>query len=109
MAHPEPAGEEEEEHHGSPWPVIIAVGMGVGYVGIVSASVPMLLVGLVIFAGGAGGWVHQDMRRPSRAFYGLGPAVQAKLSPVRARQMGTWLFPAPHIMFFSAILRACLP
>src|SRR6266550_3762332 len=54
MAHPEPAG-EEEEHHGSPWPVIIAVGMGVGYVGIVSASVPMLLVGVVIFGGGARG------------------------------------------------------
>src|SRR5436309_2028754 len=39
MAHPEPAGHEEEEHHGSPWPVIIAVGMGVGYVGIVTASI----------------------------------------------------------------------
>jgi len=50
MAHPESVGEGEEEHHGSPWPVIIAVGMGVAYVGIVSGSIPLLLAGVVIFA-----------------------------------------------------------
>ena len=66
MAHPEPTG-EAEEHHGSPWPVIIAIGMGVGYVGIVSVSIPMLLVGLAIFGGGLGGWIHQDLPRPSSA------------------------------------------
>src|SRR3989449_2815532 len=104
MAHSEPAGEEEEEHHGSPWPVIIAIGMGVGYVGIVSASVPMLLVGLVIFAGGAGGWIHQDMQRPSSAFYGLATAVESKFPRVSARKLGMWLFLATEIMFFSAII-----
>ncbi len=91
MAHPEPAG-EEEEHHGSPWPVIIAVGMGVGYVGIVSASVPMLLVGVVIFGGGAGGWIHQDMQEPSSAFYGLATSVESRFPRVSARKLGTWLF-----------------
>jgi len=104
MAHPEPAGEEEEEHHGSPWPVIIAVGMGVGYVGIVSASIPMLLVGLVIFAGGAGGWIHQDMQRASSAFYGLATAVESRFPRVSARKLGMWLFLATEIMFFSAII-----
>src|SRR5881628_4217977 len=104
MAHPEPAGEEEEEHHGSPWPVIIAVGMGVGYVGIVSASVPMLLVGLVIFGGGAGGWIHQDMQEPSSAFYGLAASVESRFPRVSARKLGTWLFLATEIMFFSAII-----
>jgi heme/copper-type cytochrome/quinol oxidase subunit 3 len=103
MAHPEPA-EEGEEHHGSPWPVIIAVGMGVGYVGIVSASVPMLLVGVVIFGGGAGGWIHQDMQRPSSAFYGLATAVESKFPRVSARKLGMWLFLATEIMFFSAII-----
>src|SRR2546423_14761190 len=78
MAHPEPAG-EEEEHHGSPWPVIIAVGMGVGYVGIVSASVPMLLVGVVIFGGGAGGWINHGMTGPSGAFFGLAAPSTASL------------------------------
>src|SRR5436853_1123917 len=103
MAHPEPAG-EEEEHHGSPWPVIIAVGMGVGYVGIVSASVPILLVGVVIFGGGAGGWIHQDMQEPSSAFYGLATSVESRFPRVSARKLGTWLFLATEIMFFSAII-----
>src|SRR2546425_636001 len=94
MAHPEPAGHEEEEHHGSPWPVIIAVGMGVAYVGIVTASIPMLLAGFVIFAGGAGGWIHQDMQRPSSAFYGLAAAVESKLPRVSARKLGVWLVQA---------------
>ncbi|TLZ90228.1 MAG: hypothetical protein E6K01_04280, partial [Methanobacteriota archaeon] len=106
MAHPEPAGHEEEEHHGSPWPIIIAVGMGVGYVGIVTASIPMLLAGVVIFGGGAGGWIHQDMQRPSSAFYGLAAAVESRLPQVSARKLGIWLFLATEIMFFSAIIGA---
>src|SRR5438445_11241436 len=67
MAHPEPTG-EEEEHHGSPWPVIIAIGMGVGYVGIVSVSIPMLLVGLAILGGGLGGWSIKALRRHPAGF-----------------------------------------
>src|SRR2546426_417238 len=101
MAHPEPAGHEEEEHHGSPWPIIIAVGMGVGYVGIVTASIPMLLAGVVIFGGGAGGWIHQDMQRPSSAFYGLAAAVESRLPQVSARKLGIWLFLATEITFLS--------
>ncbi len=106
MAHPEPAGHEEEEHHGSPWPFIIAVGMGVGYVGIVTPSIPMLLAGVVIFGGGAGGWIHQDMQRPSSAFYGFAAAVESRLPQVSARKLGIWLFLATEIMFFSAIIGA---
>src|SRR2546427_2491973 len=94
MAHPEPAGHEEEEHHGSPWPVIIAVGMGVAYVGIVTAGIPMLLAGVVIFAGGAGGWIHQDMRQPSSAFYGLAASVGFRFPRGGAREVGVWLGPA---------------
>src|SRR5207302_5561906 len=101
MAHPEPAG-EEEEHHGSPWPVIIAVGMGVGYVGIVSASVPMLLVGVVIFGGGAGGWIHQDMQEPSSAFYGLATSVESRFPRGSGRKLGTGWFLAAESIFFAA-------
>src|SRR2546425_10990506 len=97
MAHPEPAGHEEEEHHGSPWPVIIAVGMGVAYVGIVTASIPMLLAGFVIFAGGAGGWIHPDMQRPSSAFDGLAAAVESKVPTGVARQPRVGLVPAAEI------------
>src|SRR3989442_14057602 len=104
MAHPEPAGHEEEEHHGSPWPIIIAVGMGVGYVGIVTASIPMLLAGVVIFGGGAGGGIHQDMQRPSSAVYGLAAAVESKLPQVSARQLRIRFVLATAIMVFSAII-----
>src|SRR5438046_10712281 len=103
MAHPEPAG-EEEEHLGSPWPVIIAVGMGVGYVGIVSASVPMLLVGLVNFGGGAAGWIHQDMQEPSSAFYGLATSADTRYPRVSARKPGTWLFLPTEVMLLDAVI-----
>jgi heme/copper-type cytochrome/quinol oxidase subunit 3 len=105
MAHPEPAG-EEEEHHGSSWPVIIAVGMGVGYVGIVSVSIPMLLVGLAIFGGGLGGWIHEDLQRPSSAFYGAVTAIESKFPQVSARKLGMWLLLATEIMLFSAVIGA---
>src|SRR2546428_6828043 len=104
MAHPEPAGHEEEEHHGRPWPIIIAVGMGVGYVGIVTASIPVLLAGVVIFGGAAGGWIHQDMQNPSGAFYGAVAAIEARFPRVSARKLGMWLILATEIMFFSAII-----
>jgi len=103
MAHPEPTG-EAEEHHGSPWPVIIAIGMGVGYVGIVSVSIPMLLVGLAIFGSGLGGWIHQDLQRPSSAFYGAISAIESKFPRVSARKLGMWLFLATEIMLFSAVI-----
>src|SRR3989449_5723030 len=105
MAHPEPTG-EEEEHHGSPWPVIIAIGMGVCYVGIVSVSIPMLLVGLAIFGGGLGGWIHQDLQRPSSAFYGAISAIESKFPRVSARKLGMWLFLATEILLFSAVIGA---
>lgn len=106
MAHPEPSGHDEKEHHGSPWPLIIAIGMAIGYVGIVSVSVPMLLLGVIIFAAGAGGWLHEDMQKPSSAFYGAVSAVESKFPRVSARKLGTWLFLATEIMFFSAIIGA---
>lgn len=105
----EPSGppvEQEEEHHGSPWPVVIAVGMGVSYVGIVSGSIPILLVGAAVFAGGIGGWIRTDLERPSRAFFGLGAALETRFPRVSARKLGMWLFLVTEIMFFAAIIGA---
>src|SRR5687767_14241840 len=106
MALPESADEGGEEHHGSPWPVIIAVGMGIGYVGIVSSSIPILLAGAAVFAAGTGGWIHDDMQRPSRAFYGLKAAVESRFPEVSARKLAIWLFLVTEIMFFSAVIGA---
>src|SRR3989442_11014102 len=108
MAHPEPAGHEEEEHHGSPWPVIIAVGMGVAYVGIVTASIPMLLAGFVIFAGGGGGWGLQDMQRPSRALFGVGGARETEFPRGSAPELRVLLFLAAQVMVFSPVIAGSL-
>jgi len=80
--------------------------MAVAYVGIVSASIPLLLVGFVIFAGGTGGWVHHDMQEPSSPFYGFVDAVESKFPRVSARKLAIWLVLATEIMFFSAIIGA---
>ena len=104
MAHPESAG-HEEEHHGSPWPVIVGIGAAIGYVGIVS-DIRLLILGLLIFGAGAGGWIHEDMQRPSSAFYGFVTAVDTKFPRVSARKLATWLLLATEIMFFSAIIGA---
>src|SRR5438552_16998053 len=104
MAHPESVGEGEEEHHGSPWPVIIAVGMGVAYVGIVSGSIPLLLAGVVIFAGGIGCWIHQDLQRPSSPFYGLAAAAESSHPQVRARTHDPGLMLSQERISISAII-----
>src|SRR6266516_3182326 len=57
-------------------------------------------------AGGAGGWVHDDMRRPSSLFYGVGTAIESAFPRVSARKLGTWLLLVTEIMFFSAIIGA---
>src|SRR5712691_9760487 len=106
MAHWGPGVHAEEEHHGSRWPVIVAIGMAVGYVGIVTPSIPILLVGFVVFVAGTGGWVHDDMRRPSSPFYGVGTAIESAFPRVSARKLGTWLLLVTEIMFFSAIIGA---
>src|SRR5207249_7432716 len=71
-------------------------------------SIPLLLAGVVIFAGGIGGWIHQDLQRPSSPFYGLAAAVESRFPRVSARKLGMWLMLATEIMFFSAIIGASL-
>src|SRR6266508_4696843 len=106
MAHSEPAGHAEEEHHGSRWPVIVAVGMAIGYVGIVTPSIPILVVGFVVFVAGTGGWVHDDMQRPSSPFYAVGTAIESAFPRVSARKLGTWLLRVTGSIGFSAIIGA---
>jgi heme/copper-type cytochrome/quinol oxidase subunit 3 len=104
MAGPD-AAHGEEEHHGSPWPFVVAIGMAIGYVGLVS-DIRLLIAGIVIFAAGVGGWVHADMQRPSSPFYGVVSAVESRFPRVSARKLAMWLFLATEIMFFSAIIGA---
>ncbi|HEY7587444.1 MAG TPA: cytochrome c oxidase subunit 3 [Thermoplasmata archaeon] len=92
-------------HHGSPWPFVIALGAALGYVGLIT-SVPLLALGLVVFLAGLLGWLRDDVRVLPKPFYGVGAALEAKFPQVSARKLGTWLFLATEIMFFSAIIGA---
>ena len=49
------------------------------------------------------GWLRDDLRSPSRAFFGF---LEAEPGVVRvsARKLATWMFLATEIMFFTAII-----
>jgi heme/copper-type cytochrome/quinol oxidase subunit 3 len=96
---------EPNVHHGSPWPFVIAIGAAVAYVGLV-VNLPLMILGLLVFASGAVGWLRDDLRTPPRPFYGVGAGTGSILGRVSARKLATWLFLATEVMFFSAIIGA---
>jgi len=96
---------EPNVHHGSPWPFVIAIGAAVAYVGLV-VNLPLMILGLLVFASGAVGWLRDDLRTPPRPFYGAGVDAGSVLGLVSARKLATWLFLATEVMFFSAIIGA---
>ncbi len=96
---------EPNVHHGSPWPIVIAVGAAVAYVGLV-VSIPLMILGLLVFVSGAVGWLRDDLHTTPRAFYGVGVEPGTLLGRVSARKLAVWLFLATEVMFFSAIIGA---
>ncbi len=98
-------GEEAEEHHGSPWPFIVAIGAALGYTGLLTYA-PLMILGILVFLTGLVGWLRDDIPTIAKPFYGVGAAVESALPRVSARKLGTWLFLATEIMFFSAVIGA---
>ena len=96
---------EVNVHHGTPWPFVIALGAAVGYVGLL-VSMPMLVLGVLVFAVGAIGWLRDDVHTVPKPFYGVGAALESRLPQVSARKLAVWLFLATEVMFFSAIIGA---
>ncbi len=96
---------EPNVHAGSPWPLVIAVGAAVAYVGLI-VSIPLMIGGLLIFVSGAFGWLRDDLRTTPRPFYGPGVPEDSVLGRVSARKLAVWLFLATEVMFFSAIIGA---
>jgi len=95
---------EATVHHGSIWPFVVGFGAAIGYAGLV-AGIGILLLGLTIFVVGLVGWLRVDLRTPSRPYYGALPALPG-VARVSARKLGTWLFLATEIMFFTVIIGA---
>ncbi len=98
-------GGETEEHHGSPWPFVIAIGAALGYTGLLIYA-PLMILGILVFLTGLISWLRDDLHAVPRPFYGVGAAVESALPRVSARKLGTWLFLATEIMFFSAVIGA---
>ncbi len=96
---------EPNVHHGSPWPVVVAIGAGVAYVGLI-VNIPLLVLGLVVFVSGALGWLRDDLHTTPRAYFGPGTENLPIVGRVSARKLATWLFLATEVMFFSAIIGA---
>ena len=96
---------EPNVHHGSPWPLVIAVGAAVSYVGLVT-NIPLMILGLIVFVSGAFGWLRDDLRTTPRPFYGIEASENSLLGKVSARKLATWLLLATEVMFFSAIIGA---
>ncbi|MEE9268325.1 MAG: heme-copper oxidase subunit III [Thermoplasmata archaeon] len=103
--------EEDEEHHGSPWPIVVALGVGLifaslGVYGTVLLN-PLFLLGLAVFAGAVGGWVWDDFRgRRVPHVPGEMKGEEGTLQAFPTRKAAMWIFLASEIMFFSAIIGA---
>ena len=95
---------EPDVHQGSPWPFVIAIGAAVAYVGLI-VSIPLMILGLVVFISGAVGWLRDDLHTTPRAFFGTS-GEHSVLGKVSSRKLATWLFLATEVMFFSAIIGA---
>lgn len=104
-----PDGEKEEHgeaaaHHRSIWPIIVGFGGAIAYAGLV-ASLPVMVLGLLIFVAGLVGWLRVDLPARSRSYYGEYEAPPGVVR-VSSRKLGIWFFLATEIMFFTAIIGA---
>ncbi len=97
---------EEEEVHGSPWPILVGVGLGLVFMGLAS-WIFVMYIGAIIFAGGVGGWIYDDyLGRRIPHVPGVREGEEGTLEAFSPRKAAMWLFLASEIMFFSGIIGA---
>ena len=105
-AHPT---EEDEEVHGSPWPIVVALGFGLlmASLGVYGTALlnPLFLIGIAVFAGAVVGWVWDDFRARRIPYVpGEMKGEEGTLQAFPTRKAAMWIFLASEIMFFSAII-----
>ncbi len=94
-----------EGHATSVWPLVVAVGVGLT-LGALITWFPFIVVGLIVFGAGVGGWLYQDAR--GIRFGHEGPTEPGLFRLVSRRKLGMWVFIGSEIMFFSAIIGTSL-
>ncbi|MFQ5985786.1 MAG: heme-copper oxidase subunit III [Thermoplasmata archaeon] len=101
--------EADEEVHGSPWPIIVALGLGLIFasLGVYGTALlnPLFLLGIAVFAGAVGGWVWDDFRGRRVPYVpGEMKGDEGTLQAFPTRKAAMWVFLASEIMFFSGII-----
>lgn len=98
--------EEVEGGHGSPWPILVALGAGLAFGGFALMNF-LIFVGLAVFLGAVLGWAYDDYRgRRVPHVPGVREGEEATLQEFPPRKVAMWIFLASEIMFFSAIIGA---
>lgn len=96
----------EEEVHGSPWPILVGLGLGATFLGLGLQNF-VIYVGVVVFAVGLGGWIYDDyLGRRVPHVPGVREGAEGTLEGFSPRKAAMWLFLASEIMFFSGIIGA---
>jgi len=101
------AGGAHEGHHGSIWPLVIALAGAFGFGGLAVQFWPSVLAGVVLLAVGLGGWLRQDSRGVSFALTGVfhEHPFGREITP---RKLGIWIFIVSEIFFFTGLISAGL-
>ena len=94
------------EHHGSIWPFVLAVAGGLGFSGVATHEIPLILAGIAILVVGVGGWLWQDSRGVS--FTVKGNYEERPFAGISRRKLGMWIFLVSEIFFFTGLIGAGL-
>ncbi len=98
--------QKTEEHHGSPWPIIVGTGLGLTFLGLAYLSI-LTVIGIGIFIGSVAGWAYDDYRgRRVPHVPGARVGREGTLEAMPTRKAAMWIFLASEIMFFSGIIGA---
>ncbi len=99
---PANGGSVVQESHYSPWPILISLGLFVGFLGI-GLGLPILLLGAAVLVGSLVGWARDDI---ARRFVAIEPAVGERwpFAKVDRVKLGVWIFLFSEVVLFGSLI-----
>ena len=92
------------EEHWSRWPIVVAIGAGIAFWGILM-GLPALALGTVIFAAAVAGWGRENLRgRWGEAIEAIGE--KWPFARLENLTLGMWIFIFGEIAFFGTLFGA---